>query len=174
MRKNAGIRLNSQNKNQWKKLSAVKEPKRPDFEDQHEAVEEAGHVVHAMRRVDRHERDDGGEQEHQRAQAVDAEVILNAERRRPDGTLDEADASVAGQARPDEERHDKAGQRGDQRDAARVLAREERDCRADERQHGEERENRKAAGEAVAFVHGRLLQKRMTASATTATARMRR
>jgi hypothetical protein len=30
MRKNAGMRLSSQNKNQWKKLSAVKEPKKPD------------------------------------------------------------------------------------------------------------------------------------------------
>ena len=29
MRKNAGMRLSSQKKNQWKKLSAVKEPKSP-------------------------------------------------------------------------------------------------------------------------------------------------
>ena len=58
--------------------------------------------------------------------------------------LDEADAAVGGQARPDEERHDEAGERGDQRHAARVLAREERDGRADERQHGEQRQNRES------------------------------
>jgi S-adenosylmethionine:diacylglycerol 3-amino-3-carboxypropyl transferase len=72
-------------------LSAVKEP-----------VEEAGHVVHAVRRVDRHERDDGGEQEHERAKSVDAEVILDAQRWRPTVQLNEADNSVGGQADPDD------------------------------------------------------------------------
>ena len=154
-----------------KEIERGKGAEEAGFEDQDEAVEKAGHVVHAMRGIDRHERDDGGEQEHERAEAVDAEVILDAQRRRPAVQLDEADASVGGKADPDDEGHNEAGQRSDQRDAARVLAREERDGRADEGQHGEERQNRKAAGDCV---HGRLLQKRMTTRATTPTARMRR
>ncbi len=85
--------------------------------------------------------------------------------------LDQADAAVGGQAGPDDERDDEAGERSEQRNAARVPAGEERDGRADERQHGEERQNRKSGRK---FVHGRLLQKRIAASATTATARMRR
>ena len=59
----------------------------------------------------------------------------------------------------------KARERGDERNGARVLAGEERNGRADERQHGEERQDRKAGRD---FVHGRLLQMRIAASATTA------
>ena len=141
------------------------------FEDQDEAVEKAGHVVDAMRGIDRHKSDNGGEQEHERAEAIDTEVILDAQRRRPTVQLDEADHSIGGKTDPNDKGHNETNQRSDQRDAARVLAREERDCRADEGQHGEDRQNRKAAGDCV---HGRLLQKRMTTRATTPTARMRR
>ncbi len=66
---------------------------------------------------------------------------------------------------------DEAGQRGEERNAARVPAGEERDGRANKRQHGEERQDRKSGRK---YVHGRLLQIRIAASATTATARMRR
>ena len=34
------------------------------FKREHKAEEQAGHVVHAMRRINRHERNDGCEQEH--------------------------------------------------------------------------------------------------------------
>ena len=140
MRKKAGMRLSSQKRNQWKKLSAVKEPKRPDSSSEHEAEVEAGLMVDAVGGVDRHERDDGGEHEHERAEAVDAEVILDAQRGRPGDALDQADGAVGGQLGPDEEGQGEAGERGDEGHGAGVLAGEERDGRADEGQHGEERQ----------------------------------
>ena len=70
---------------------------------QHQAEEQAGHMVHAVRRINRHERDDGREHQHQRAEAVDAEMILNAQRRRPGDAFDQADAAVGGQVHPDEQ-----------------------------------------------------------------------
>ena len=73
-------------------------------------------------------------------------------------------------AGPDEERKQQAGERSEERHDARMTAGEKRDGRADERQHGEQRQDR----ERSQCVHGRLLQRRIAASATTAAARMRR
>ena len=122
-----------------------------------------------MRGIDRHERDDGREHEHEAAETVDAQVILDAQRRRPGGALHETDAAVGRNAGPDEERNQQAGQRREKRNNARMTAGEERDGRADERQHGEERQDWERER-----VHGRLLQRRIATSATTAAARMRR
>src|SRR5579862_863375 len=120
------------------------------FEDEDQAEEEAWHVMHAMRRIDRHERDNGREHKHQRAQSIDAKVILDADRRYPLAVpLDEANATVSGNARPDEESKREACKRGEQRNPARMPAREESDARADNRQHGEERQERKPGGKVV-------------------------
>ena len=73
------------------------------LEDEDEAEVEIGLMVDAVGCIDRHEGDDGGEHEHERAEAVDAEVILDAERGSPGYALDHAHGAVGGQAGPDEE-----------------------------------------------------------------------
>ena len=127
-------------------------------------------MVHAMLRgIHRHERDDGREHEHQAAEAVDTEVILDAERRRPRGALHQTDAAIGRNASPDEQRNQQAGKRCKERNNARVTAGEKRDGRARERQHREQRQDWEPE-----YVHGRLLQRSIATSATTAAARMRR
>src|SRR5580704_11657525 len=120
-----------------------------------------------MRGIDRHERYDGREYEHESAEAVDAEVILHAQRWRPGSALHETDAAVGGNVDPDEERNQQAGKRGEKRHNARMTAGEKRNSRADERKHREQRQDWEPER-----VHGRLLQRRIATSATTAAARM--
>jgi hypothetical protein len=96
--------------------------------------------MHAMSCVDGHEGDDGCEDQHERAESVDAEVVLDAQGRRPQVLLDEADAAVDRQAGPDVERHHQRGKGGDESDVARVLARPKRDGRPHQGQHGQQRQ----------------------------------
>ena len=141
------------------------------LEDQDQAEVEVRLMMHAVRGIDRHERDDGGEHQHERAQAVDAKMILDAERRRPGDALDHAHAAVGRQAGPDEERKAQACDGCEEGHGARVFAGEERGSRADKGHHGQERQYVKAGR---IFVHGRALQIRIAASATTASARILR
>ena len=141
MRKKAGIRLNSQNKNQWKKFSAVKEPKRPGFQHQHQREVKPRLMMHAVRGIDRHQRDDGGEHQHQRAQPIDAQVVLDAQRRRPGVLLDQADAAVRGQLASTPPAPAPGRRSVVIRATARAcLPAEERNRRARQRQHGQQRQ----------------------------------
>jgi hypothetical protein len=78
--------------------------------------------MHAVRRIHRHQRDNGREHQHQRAQPVHAQVVFNAQRRRPCRALDQPVASVRGQLRPHHQRQRQPDERRDQSHAARMLA----------------------------------------------------
>ncbi len=90
------------------------------FEQQYQCEVEIGLAVHVVRRVNRHERDDGGEHEHQRTEAVHAEAIFDAKRRRPGVLLDKAHAAVGGQMRPDYKRNCEACHGGENGDETRA------------------------------------------------------
>ncbi len=140
---------------------------KPRLEHQHQAKVEARRVTHAVRRVHRHQRHHRRQHQHQRAQRIHAQVIFNAQRRRPRGLLQHADRPIHGQPRPHHQRHNQAHQRSQQRHIARMLARPESNGGAHQRQHGQQRQYRKSA-------HARLLQIRIATSATTANASNRR
>ena len=141
------------------------------LEDQDEGEVEVGLMVNAVGRIDRHEGNDGGEHEHERAEAVDAEMVFDAERGCPCDALNHAHGSVDGQVGPDEESDGEARDGGEESDGARVFGGKERDGCADEGQHGEQRQDVEAGRHSRSWP---ALQIRIATSATTASARILR
>src|SRR6185437_9690779 len=101
------------------------------------------------------------------AQRVHGEMVFDADGGRPGDALNQADAAVGGQQCPDIKRAGQRHERGDERYAARMPTRKERDGRTDQRQHGE-------CSEDVRSYHGRLLQMRTMTSTTKPSASSRR
>ena len=64
------------------------------LEHQHQAEKQARLMVNAMRRIHRHQRDNGREHQHESTQAIDAQVIFDAKRRRPGYALNHAHRSI--------------------------------------------------------------------------------
>ncbi len=124
-------------------------------------------MMHAMRRVHTHQRNDCRENQHQRAKSIDAQMVLNSQRRRPCSALHHAHAAARRQMHPHINRKREAGQCGSECNQARMSAHKKCDCGAHNGQHGHQRQY-------VRYAHARLLQIRITASTTTANASQRR
>ena len=78
-------------------------------------------MMHAMRGIDGHERHECRKNDHQRAQAVDSQVVLNAERRNPVMQLLQTDRAVRRQMQPDDQRKHETKNAGDLRNSARMA-----------------------------------------------------
>ena len=76
----------------------------PRLQRQHQRKVKPRLMMHAVRGIHRHQRDDGREHQHQRAQPVHAEVVLDAQRRRPRVLLDHPDAATRRQLRSTQQR----------------------------------------------------------------------
>ena len=102
------------------------------FQRQHQRKIKPRLMMDAVCGIHRHQRDDGREHQHQRAQPVHAEVILDAQGRRPCVLLDESVATENGPPAPLGPHNERQRQVRDGREeghGARMLAREERNHR---------------------------------------------
>jgi hypothetical protein len=127
MRKKAGIKLTSQKRN---------------LETEHESEVEAGLRGDAPGGAYSHQGDNGGEEKHERAQAVDAEVIFDAQAGHPGRALDIMHAAVSADSVPDEEGEGQGEERTEKGDDARIPAGDERDAGGRRWNRGEDGEQR--------------------------------
>ena len=90
------------------------------FEREDEDRELLDLLLHALpRREQRNRREEAGEHHQQQADAVDADVVVDAEGRDPRHPLDELEVGRRGvEARPDQQGHGKGHERGAERDPA--------------------------------------------------------
>ena len=104
------------------KVERSKRAEESGFQQQNQREVEPWLMMHAMCGVHAHQRYDGRKHQHQRTQAINAEMILNATRRRPCGGLQHAHPAACRQMHPHVDRNRKTRQRSHQSNESRMLA----------------------------------------------------